>query len=165
MSAKRTSPEKSAAGPDRPGEILSVNISRKKGQVKTPVAAAEAVAGKGLEGDAHLGFAHRQISLLMAENIEEQKKRLGGGRGIALGPGSFAENLTTRGFDLASLEIGDLLIVGGTIRLKVSQIGKECHTRCAVYHITGDCIMPTLGIFCEVLEGGTVRPGDRIERL
>ncbi len=147
------------------GEILSVNVSRKKGQVKTPAAEADIVAGKGLKGDAHLGFAHRQVSLLMAESIEEQKKRMGDRRDFRLVPGSFAENLTTSGIDLSTLEIGSILLVGEKIRLRVSQIGKECHNRCAVHKITGDCIMPILGIFCEALDGGTVRPGDRIERI
>ena len=78
--------------------------------------------------------------------------------------GAFAENLTTRDIDLPGLEIGDELLIGGRILLRVTQIGKECHTKCAVYNLTGDCIMPTRGIFCEVLDGGTVRVGDSIEK-
>lgn len=151
-----------AAG--RAGTIVSVNTSRKKGQIKSPVASAELCAGRGIEDDAHKDFGHRQVSLLAVEDIEAQKARLGDGSVVTLGPGAFAENLTTRGLDLAALAIGDELVVGGTIRLRVSQIGKECHTKCAVYHLTGDCIMPLRGIFCEVLSGGTVRPGDAIER-
>lgn len=146
------------------GTIVSVNTSRKKGQVKTPVPSAELVAGKGIAGDAHLGFAHRQVSLLMIEDIEEQKSRLAAGSSVPLGPGAFAENLTTRRIDIGTLEVGDELLVGGGIRLRVSQIGKECHTKCAVFHLTGDCIMPVRGIFCEVLAGGTVRAGDVIEK-
>jgi len=157
------------------GRIISVNISRRKGTVKKPVAEAELVAGKGVAGDAHLGFAHRQVSLLMMESIEEQRKRFEElaiqscdaikGKKIRIEPGAFAENLTTRGIDLSSLKIGDELRINKKIRLRVSQIGKECHTHCAIYHLVGECIMPSLGIFCEVLEGGAVKPGDRIERV
>ena len=147
------------------GTVVSVNTSLKKGQIKCPVDAVELCAGRGIEGDAHRDFGHRQVSLLAVEDIEAQKARLGGGEpAVPLGPGAFAENLTTRGLDLAALAIGDELAVGGAVRLRVSQIGKDCHTKCAVYHLTGDCIMPTRGIFCEVLSGGTVRPGDAIEK-
>ncbi len=146
------------------GSIVSVNTSRKKGQIKNPVAAVELVAGLGITGDSHRGFAHRQVSLLRIEDIEEQKSRLEAGSSVALGPGAFAENLTTRGIDLGALAVGDELVVGGTVRLRVSQVGKECHTKCAVFHLTGDCIMPVRGIFCEVLAGGTVRAGEAIEQ-
>ncbi len=148
----------------RTGKILSINLSRKKGQIKIPVAEAEIVAGEGLREDAHRGFAHRQISLLAAESIEEQKKRILGKPPIPLEPGVFAENLTTRNIDLKSLKIGDRLLIQGRIRLEVSQIGKECHTRCAIFKLAGDCIMPTEGIFCEVLDSGTIRVGDPIEK-
>lgn len=156
-----------AAAPGPAGTIVSVNISRKKGQAKTPVPEALAVAGEGLRDDAHRGFGHRQVSLLMIESIEEQKGRLGDVAGIAIRPGAYAENLTTRGLDLRNVKLGDELLVpgrGGTVRLRVSQIGKECHTRCAIFKIAGDCIMPELGIFCEVLEGGMVGTGDGIEK-
>ncbi|MGZ5478185.1 MAG: MOSC domain-containing protein [Candidatus Aminicenantales bacterium] len=146
------------------GTIVSVNTSVKKGQIKRPVASVEIRAGRGIEGDAHQDFGHRQVSLLAIEDIEEQKERTSGGSGVALGPGAFAENLTTRGIDLGALAIGDELVVAGSVRLRVSQIGKECHTKCAVFHLTGDCIMPARGIFCEVLAGGTVRPGDSVEK-
>lgn len=155
------------------GTIHSVNISLEKGRAKTPVAEVEIVAGEGILGDAHRGFGHRQISLLMLENIKEQKKRSGGGKtaraaGVLIVPGAFAENVTTRGIDLTNLRIGDELVIrrGGRARilLRVSQIGKECHTRCAIFQLAGDCIMPKRGIFCEVIEGGTVRAGDRIEK-
>jgi MOSC domain-containing protein YiiM len=148
----------------RSGTVVSVNTSVKKGQVKRPVAAVEIRAGRGIEGDAHQDYGHRQVSLLAIEDIEEQRERTGGAPGVALGPGAFAENLTTRGLDLGALVLGDELVIAGVVRLRVSQIGKECHTKCAVYHLTGDCIMPGRGIFCEVLAGGTVRPGDSVER-
>ena len=120
--------------------------------------------GAGSKGDAHKDFAHRQVSLLAIEDIESQKGRVGGTVAVALGPGAFAENLTTRGIDLAALSVGDELVIADTVRLRVSQIGKDCHTKCAVFHLIGDCIMPARGIFCEVLSGGTVRPGDSIEK-
>lgn len=152
------------AAPVGSGVVVSVNTSRKKGQVKTPVPSAELVAGQGVTGDAHLGFAHRQVSLLMIEDIEAQRSRLGAEAAAALGPGAFAENLTTRGIDLGALKIGDELVVGDGIRMRVSQVGKECHTKCAVFHLSGDCIMPAKGIFCEVLEGGRVAAGDVLEK-
>jgi len=152
----------SAAG--RAGSIVSVNTSAKKGQIKCPVSSVELRAGRGIEGDAHQDFGHRQVSLLAIEDIDTQRERLGEAPAVPLGPGAFAENLTTRGIDLGALAIGDELVVGDAVRLRVTQIGKECHTKCAVYHLTGDCIMPVRGIFCEVLAGGPVRPGDGIEK-
>jgi MOSC domain-containing protein YiiM len=153
-----------AAAAAKAGTIVSVNTSRKKGQVKTPAASVELIAGKGIAGDAHMGFAHRQVSLLMIEDIEEQRSRLEAGAAVPLGPGAFAENLTTQGIDLGALAVGDELVVADGIRMRVSQIGKECHTKCAVFHLAGDCIMPVRGIFCEVLAGGMVRAGDPIEK-
>jgi molybdopterin adenylyltransferase len=149
------------------GIIVSINISRKKGQAKTPVREAQIIAGEGIREDAHRGFGHRQVSLLMVESIDEQAARLGGGPETGIGPGAYAENITTRGIDLKGFRIGDELFIrgrGGAVRLRVSQIGKECHTKCAIYKLAGDCIMPGLGIFCEILEGGTVMVGDRIEK-
>jgi len=156
-----------AAGPGAAGTIVSINVSRKKGQAKTPVEEAVLIAGEGIGQDAHRGFGHRQVSLLMLESIEEQKERLGDAPGLVLGPGAYAENLTTRGLELGTVKVGDELVVRGregAVRLRVSQIGKECHTRCAIFKIAGDCIMPGLGVFCEVVEGGPVRAGDRIEK-
>ena len=148
----------------RAGTVVSVNTSLKKGQVKSPVASVELLAGRGIEGDAHKDFAHRQVSLLAIEDIEAARSRLGASPAVPFSPGAFAENLTTRGIDLGALAVGDELVVGETARLRVSQIGKECHAKCAVYHLTGDCIMPVRGIFCEVLAGGTVRPGDAVAK-
>ena len=156
-----------AADAGAAGAIVSINISRKKGQAKTPVEEALLIAGEGIGQDAHRGFGHRQVSLLMLESIEEQKARLGDAPGLAIGPGAYAENLTTRGLDLKDVKVGDEILVrgrSGTVRLRVSQIGKECHTRCAIFKIAGDCIMPVRGVFCEVVEGGVVRAGDRIEK-
>jgi MOSC domain-containing protein YiiM len=155
----------SRAAAGKAGRIVSINISRKKGQVKTPVPEAEVMAGEGIIDDAHRAFGHRQVSLLMLESIEEQADRIGAGGPIEIGPGAFAENLTTAGIDLRNIKVGDELWVGGgRVRLKITQIGKECHTRCAIYKIAGECIMPELGVFCEVLEGGKVKVGDTIEK-
>ena len=155
----------SVTAPGRSGAIASLNVSRRKGQIKTPVPEVELVAGEGFAEDAHRGFAHRQVSLLMIESIEEQRARLGEQAKGIIEPGAFAENITTRGIDLLSVKVGEELAAGESVRLRVTQIGKDCHTHCAVYHLTGDCIMPALGIFCEVLAGGTLKVGDRIERL
>ena len=155
----------SRAAAGKAGRIVSINISRKKGQAKTPVPEAKVVTGEGIIDDAHRAFGHRQVSLLMLESIEEQATRIGEGGNIAIGPGAFAENLTTSGIDLINIKVGDELVIGGArVRLKISQIGKECHTRCAIFKLTGDCIMPELGVFCEVLKGGMVRVGDAIEK-
>jgi MOSC domain-containing protein YiiM len=155
----------STAAAGKAGRIVSINISRKKGQAKTPVPEVEVVAGEGIIDDAHRAFGHRQVSLLMRERIEEQADRMGGTGTIEIGPGAFAENFTTEGIELGDLKVGDeLSIGGGRVRLKVTQIGKECHTRCAIYKLAGECIMPELGVFCEVLAGGKVKVGDPIEK-
>jgi MOSC domain-containing protein YiiM len=161
--------------PGRKGRVASINVSAKKGQIKKTVPRVELVKGKGLMGDGHFAFGRRQVSLLMLESIKAQKKRLekrglascgeAAGRGLELGPGVFAENFTTEGLDLGNVKIGDLFLVGGKIRLRVSQIGKECHTRCEVFKQVGDCIMPGLGIFCEVLDDGIVNVGDEIKKV
>jgi MOSC domain-containing protein YiiM len=150
------------------GKVASVNVSKGKGTPKQAAAAIELVAGRGVKGDAHAAPGDRQVSLLMIEHIEEARARLSSGEGcraagdpIELGPGSFAENITTRGIDLLALKIGDGL-AAGTARLRVSKIGKECDRPCAIYYKTGDCIMPTRGIFAEVVEAGVVRPGDDV---
>jgi molybdopterin adenylyltransferase len=147
------------------GRIVSINISRKKGQAKTPVPEAKVVAGEGIIDDAHRAFGHRQVSLLMLESIEAQAARIGGCGELVIGPGAFAENVTTRGLDLKDVKVGDQLVIGGgRVRLRISQIGKECHSGCAIFKLTGDCIMPELGVFCEVLQGGRIRVGDEIEK-
>ena len=139
-----------------PGRVIAVCVSPTKGTVKDDVGIGKLIEEYGIEGDAHGGFAHRQVSLIASEDIETMKDRL-----PDLGPGSFAENITTEGFDLSALVIGDRVSVGGCL-LEVSQIGKECHTKCEVFHKTGDCIMPQKGIFCRVIKGGTVGSGDAI---
>ncbi|GAB4276916.1 MAG: MOSC domain-containing protein [Coriobacteriia bacterium] len=138
------------------GRVVSVNISQKTGVRKTPVGECELVAGHGLAGDAHAGDWHRQVSLLAAESIAKMVDA-----GLDVEPGDFAENITTEGLDLVSLPVGTRLRVGGTL-LEVSQIGKECHNRCAIYYQAGDCVMPREGIFAVVLEPGEVAVGDEI---
>ena len=139
------------------GTIIAVCTSEKKGTPKADVGSGILEEGFGLKGDAHGGDWHRQISLLSIEQIDTMKVK-----GLDVKPGSFAENLTTRGFDLASVKVGDRLRVGGEILLEVTQIGKECHTRCAIYNKVGECIMPEQGVFARVIKGGMVSRGDSI---
>jgi MOSC domain-containing protein YiiM len=138
------------------GRVIAVCVSASKGTVKQNVGSGTLIEEYGIEGDAHGGFAHRQVSLIASEDIEMMRAKLPG-----LEPGSFAENITTEGFDLSALALGDRILVGRCL-LEVSQIGKECHTKCQVFHKTGDCIMPQKGIFCRVIKGGAVRTGDAI---
>ncbi len=140
-------------------EVIAVCISAEKGQRKTPVAAVELRENHGIVGDAHAGAWHRQVSLLATESIEKMRAL-----GLDVDSGDFAENITTRGIDLVSLPIGTRLAIGDAI-VEVTQIGKECHTRCAIYYQAGDCVMPKEGIFTRVLKGGTVAPGAPIRRL
>jgi MOSC domain-containing protein YiiM len=139
------------------GKIISVNISKDKGEKKHNIQKCMLIKDKGLKDDAHAGFMHRQVSLLAQESINKIKNM-----GIDVVPGDFAENLTTEGIDLPSLPIGTKLLVGDGIILRVTQIGKECHTRCAIFQQVGDCVMPREGIFAEVLTEGEVKVGDTI---
>ena len=136
--------------------VTSVNLSAKKTVRKTPGTSGTLVAGSGFDGDAHAGDWHRQVSLLAEESIAKMQAK-----GLDVDAGDFAENITTRGIDLVSLPVGTRFRVGGTL-LEVSQIGKECHTKCAIYYQAGDCVMPKEGIFAIVLEGGDVAVGDEI---
>lgn len=141
---------------NEPGKIIAVCTSPEKGMIKHDVREGLLLEELGIEGDAHAGFMHRQVSLIAIEDIRTMMEKL-----PDLVPGSFAENLTTEGFDLSALKIGDRLKVGETI-LEVSQIGKECHTKCEVFRKTGDCIMPKKGIFTRVIKGGKVKTGDTV---
>ena len=138
------------------GTVLAVCTSPQKGTLKTGVEQATLRADWGLEGDAHAGRWHRQVSLLSAEKIEAFRAT-----GVQVPWGAFGENLVVSGLDLRSLPVGTLLRCGGAL-LELSQIGKACHTSCAIRRQTGDCIMPREGVFARVLEGGTVRIGDVI---
>lgn len=140
------------------GRIVAVCTSPKKGMRKKNAGEALLKIEHGLEGDAHVGDWHRQVSLLAIESIEKMRQM-----GLKVGPGDFAENLTTEGIDLVSLPVGTKLTIGAEGLGEVTQIGKECHTRCAIYHQAGDCVMPKEGIFIRVLRGGPVKVGDTIE--
>jgi len=137
-------------------QVLAVCISENKGERKKPVEAVELRENHGIVGDAHAGEWHRQVSLLAQESIDKMRKL-----GLDVNAGDFAENITTSGIDLVSLPIGARLQIGETL-LEVTQIGKECHTRCAIFYQAGDCVMPKEGIFVKVITGGTVKPGDEI---
>jgi molybdopterin adenylyltransferase len=137
--------------------VISVNVSKDKGEKKHNIEKCMLIKDMGLKDDAHLGFMHRQVSLLARESIDKIKNM-----GIDVVPGDFAENLTTEGIELPSLPIGTKLLVGDGIVLRVTQIGKECHARCAIFQQVGDCVMPREGIFAEVLTEGEVKVGDII---
>lgn len=139
------------------GRVIAVCTSSVKGERKTPVAQAELRIGHGLAGDAHAGDWHRQVSLLALESIRKMQAL-----GLQVAPGDFAENVTTEGVELASLPLKSRLKVGPTL-LEITQIGKECHTRCAIYYQAGDCVMPKEGVFARVIRGGTVTAGDLVE--
>ncbi len=137
-------------------KVVSINLSEKKTVRKTPGTEGVLVENRGFDGDAHAGDWHRQVSLLAEESIAKMQAK-----GLDVDAGDFAENITTRGIDLVSLPVGTRLKVGGTL-LQVSQIGKECHTKCAIYYQAGDCVMPKEGIFATVVEGGPVSTGDTV---
>ena len=144
------------------GEVTSVNISAKKGQRKTPIESGvmEVRADYGCADDAHASDAwHRQISLLAEESIKKAQNR-----GLTVKEGDFAENITTRGFMPFFIPIGTVLQIG-EVRIEISQVGKVCHTRCAIYYLAGDCIFPREGIFGVVLDSGQVKVGDKITVL
>ena len=136
--------------------VLAVCISENKGERKKPVEAVQLRENHGIAGDAHAGEWHRQVSLLAQESIDKMRAV-----GLDVNAGDFAENITTSGIDLVSLPIGARLQVGEAL-LEVTQIGKECHTRCAIFYQAGDCVMPKEGIFVKVITGGLIRPGDDI---
>lgn len=140
-----------------PGKVVAVCISEQKGERKKPVSEVSIRENHGIVGDAHAGDWHRQISLLAMESIKKMQDK-----GLNVTTGDFAENITTEGIDLPSLPIGTRLVIGETLN-EVTQIGKECHTRCAIYQQAGDCVMPREGIFVKVLRGGMIRTNDTIE--
>jgi len=137
------------------GKIEAICISRKKGRVKKRIPEAEFRVAHGIVGDAHAGNWHRQVSILARESIDVMREQIPN-----LADGAFAENLVLSGLDFSGVTIGDRLLLGQNIVLEITQIGKECHTACAIRSLTGDCIMPREGIFCRVLSGGRLAPGD-----
>ena len=143
------------------GIIRSICISEQKGTQKHEVPEAEVIEDWGIEGDAHAGKWHRQVSLLGAESIERARS----GPTDGLCHGVFAENLTTEGIELFTLPVGTRLRVGGEAVLEITQIGKECHEGCAIRQLVGQCVMPREGVFARVVTGGVVRAGDEITVL
>lgn len=140
-------------------EVVAVCISDNKGERKKPVAQVELRVDHGIVGDAHAANWHRQVSLLAQESIDKMRAL-----GLDVTTGDFAENITTSGIDLVSLPIGSRLVIGETL-LEVTQIGKVCHTRCAIFFQAGDCVMPKEGIFAKVIKPGIIKPGDQIMRV
>lgn len=140
------------------GKIVAVCTSETKGTRKKNVGSGMLIPGHGLEGDAHAGNWHRQVSLLAIESIEKMRQK-----GLDVHPGDFAENLTTEGIVLVDLPVGTRLKIGAQAEGEVTQIGKVCHDRCAIYYQAGDCVMPREGIFVKVLKGGPVKVEDTVE--
>ena len=141
-------------------KIVSIAVSRKKGTRKTLVERARVIENHGLEGDAHAGSWHRQVSFLASESI--QRARDGG---LDVGFGDFAENVATEGIAWHTLPVGTQVRLGATVIVEVSQIGKTCHKPCAIYYQAGDCIMPREGVFARVLQGGDIACGDPVVLL
>ena len=166
--AKRELDERATAAPLRtkeddyqgPARVVSINTSARKGTRKAPVEDGRdrVIEQFGLESDAHAGHWHRQVSFLAAESI-----RAAQARGLDVKEGDFGENFTTEGINLLSLPLGTRLRIGEEVLVEISQIGKVCHTRCAIYYLAGDCIFPHEGIFGVVLAGGEVHVGDAVE--
>jgi len=143
------------------GKVVAISISKQKGIPKENVQEALLIKEHGIEGDAHAGKWHRQVSFLAVESIDKMRKA-----GLPkLRPGAFAENITTEFLVLPEFEIGSKLQIGKDTLLEITQIGKECHSRCAIYETVGDCVMPREGIFAKVIEGGNISVGDEILHL
>ena len=140
------------------GRIVAVSLSDRKGVKKANVKKARLLKDHGMENDAHAGKWHRQVSLLAIESIKKIRDK-----GLDVAPGEFAENITTEGIQLWELPIGLRLKFGGDAVAEVTQIGKECHNKCAIYYKAGDCIMPREGVFARVLEEGKIHCGDTIQ--
>lgn len=149
--SERTVPSRSR------GLVLAVCLCPERGVQKPPVSEIELLVDHGVRGDGHAGDWHRQVSLLADESAAIMREK-----GLTIGPGDFGENILTRGMEVKRLPLGTRLRVGAQALLEVTQIGKLCHAPCAIGRAAGECIMPTDGIFCRVLEGGIVRPGDEI---
>lgn len=141
------------------GKIVAISISKKKGIPKTNVQSVNLIENFGIEGDIHAGNWHRQVSFLALESIEKMREK-----GLPnLRPGAFAENITTEFLELPNLEIGTKIQIGNKAELEITQIGKECHSKCAIFFKIGDCVMPREGIFAIVTKGGKIAIGDEIK--
>lgn len=141
-------------------KIVSIAVSRKKGTRKTLVDRSMVIENHGLEGDAHAGDWHRQVSFLASESIRAAREK-----GLTVDFGDFAENVATEGIDWKTLPVGTRVRLGATVIVEVSQIGKTCHKPCAIYYQAGDCIMPREGVFSRVIRGGEIVCGDPIELI
>ncbi len=142
------------------GQVKAISISEKRGTQKTNVPEAELKMDFGIVGDAHAADWHRQVSLLAVESIDKMIAA-----GATVSPGNFAENITTEGIDMLNLPIGTKLRIGSDTELEITQIGKECHSRCEIFEQVGDCIMPREGVFAKVTKPGAIKVGDGIEVL
>lgn len=138
------------------GQVLAISVSTEKGTRKHNVSEALLVANSGIVRDAHAGPGHRQVSLLSLESIDKMRQM-----GAVVSPGDFAENITVSNVDLSGVAVGDIITIGSA-ELIVTQLGKECHSRCAIFEAVGDCVMPREGIFTRVVKGGIIRPGDEV---
>lgn len=141
-------------------KVVSLAISRKKGTRKDIIPSAKVIEDFGLEGDAHAGDWHRQVSLLASESIEKTKDA-----GLDVSFGDFAENIATEGVNWKVIPVGTKVRIGESVLLEITQIGKECIRKCAIYYQAGDCIMPKEGVFARVLKGGKIQSGDGIELI
>ena len=138
-------------------KIVSLAISKSKGTRKTLVSSAQLVENHGLKSDAHAGDWHRQVSFLANESIRQARNQ-----GLNVDFGDFAENIATEGIDWPALPIGTIVQLGDSAEVEITQIGKTCHRKCAIFYQAGDCIMPREGVFGKVLKGGSVRVGDAV---
>ncbi len=141
-------------------KIVSIALSKKKGTRKQCIDRAELVKEHGLLGDAHAGEWHRQVSFLAAESIDHARNR-----GLEVTFGDFAENIATAGIEWTAIPVGTRFQIGRSALVEITQIGKECHNKCAIYYKAGDCIMPREGVFARVLRSGEIRTGDELVRL
>ncbi len=140
------------------GKVTSVNLSERKTMRKKRYDAGALMLDRGFAQDAHAGDWHRQVSLLAQESIDEMVAK-----GLDVGPGDFAENITTQGVNVMTLQVGSIINIGDEVVLEISQIGKTCHNKCAIYYQAGDCVMPREGVFAVVRTAGPVKVGDMIE--
>ena len=142
---------------NKKGEIISIAVSKKKGMRKKVVDSVTVVEDHGIQDDAHAGFLNRQVSFLSSESINLAKSE-----GLDVSYGDFAENFATKGIEWKDLPLGTIVNIGDSVVVEITQIGKECHKKCAIYYQAGDCIMPKEGIFGTVIKGGEVETGDSI---
>jgi MOSC domain-containing protein YiiM len=146
--------------PEKIMKIVSIAVSGKKGTRKHSVDKVELIENHGISGDAHAGKWHRQVSFLASESIDRVRSQ-----GLEVTFGDFAENIATTGIEWKTVPVGTKYRLGEAALVEITQIGKECHNKCAIYYKAGDCIMPKEGVFARVLQGGIVHCGDRIEQI